>query len=289
MKISIATFSTVMVFYLGVASNATLAAWNGKAAEPPNDEVEQLVRNAAYNQLQAMRHPTHYYQYQLREETPQSSRTSLEIETREGTVERLLEVNGKPPSEAECEKDLKFLHRIASNPRLQQSRFRNQQQELTRREKLIANLPEAFLYQRAGTDKNTGWVVLKFQPNPDFQPDSRVANIMTGLAGTMQVDPASQRIAKINGRVIKAVSFGWGFLAKIYPGGQFDLEQSRLPDGSWHLSKLSVVLHGSELVFKKLNVDMTDILTSFQPVSDHLTIPQAINILEKIPVYCQGR
>lgn len=289
MKIRAAEFSVLAAFYLGLASSGTLAAWNGRAAQPANDEVEQLVRNAAYNQLQAMRHPAHYYQYRLREETPQGSRTSLQIETREGTVERLVEVNGKPPSESDCDKDLRLLDRIASNPRLQQTRYRNQQQELARREKLIANLPEAFLYRRVGTDKNTGWVVLRFRPNPDFQPSGRVANIMTGLAGTMQVDPSSQRIAKINGRVIKAVSFGWGFLAKIYPGGRFDLEQSRLPDGSWHVSKLSVALHGSELVFKKLNVNMTDILTSFEPVSDHLTVSQAVSMLEKVPVHCQGR
>ena len=115
MKIKAAEFSVVIAFYLGVASSGTLAAWNGRTAQPSSNEVEQLVQNAASNQLHAMRHPAHYYQYRLREETPQGSRTSLEIETREGTVERLVEVNGKPPSESDCDKDPGF---SAASPRI---------------------------------------------------------------------------------------------------------------------------------------------------------------------------
>lgn len=253
---------------------------------PSSQQLHQIVQRAVKNEVNAMKHPPHHYKYEQLEETPQGSKTTLQIETRKGRVERLIKVNEKPPTEKQCQKDRNQLQRLASNPRLQQTQYKNQQDDLTRREKLLADLPDAFIYRYETTDKNTGWMKLSFRPNPDFHPESRVAGVLVGMEGTLWLDPSSERLMRITGRLFKNVTFGWGILAKLNSGGHYRLQQSKLPDGTVHLTMLDVHFQGTILLFKKLNVNLKDTLSSFQDVADDLTVKQAVSMLGKVPVHC---
>lgn len=248
--------------------------------------LRQLVKKAVKNEVNALKHPAHRYKYQQREETSQGSKTSAEIELRKGTLERLIKVNGKPPTEKQCRKSRTQLQRLASNARAQQALFKGQQDDLNRREKLLSYLPKAFRYHYEGTDQGNGWLKLGFRPDPDFDPDSRVAGVLVGMEGTLWLDPSNERLMRIQGRLFKNVTFGWGFLAKLNAGGHYRLEQTKLPDGAVHLSMLGVHFHGTELIFKKLNVDLKDTYSGFKKVPDTLTVQQAVSMLENIPVHC---
>ncbi|MGH9402637.1 MAG: hypothetical protein ACRD2P_11080 [Terriglobia bacterium] len=235
-----------------------------------------------------MKNHTRAYKYTHQEITPGSKQTTLEVETPGGMVSRLIEEDGRPPTEKRCRRNLARLDRIASDARLQRSRRNDQQEETARREQLFRALPEAFIFQYGGRDKNTGWVKVNYRPNPAFHPRNRVGGVLTGLAGVMWVDPSSEHLVKIEGRVIKPVTFGWGILAKVNPGGRYRLEQQRLPDGDWKLAALDVHLHGTMLLVKKLNVSMTEIYTSYQEVGGSLTLPAAVEMLKRVRVNCGG-
>lgn len=256
--------------------------------EPASVGVQKLMRNAAHNQIESMNNHARMYQYVHQEIISGNEETTLEVETSAGMVSRLTQVNGHPPSEKRCRRNLARLDRIASSPRLQRSRLKDQQSETARREQLFQAIPDAFIFTYAGTDKDTGWVKVNYRPNPDFHPSSHVGAVLTGLAGVMWVDTSTQHVARIDGRVIKPVTFGWGILAKLYPGGRYQLEQQRLPDGDWELAKLDVHLHGTMLVVKKLNVNMTEIYKSYQEVGHNLTLPAAVEMLKRVRVNCGG-
>lgn len=277
------------VIWLGVSSAraGTREAASGEPYTSSSVNVQQLVRNAVYNQLQDMRHPVHRYQYTHQEITPDNSTTTVEIETAQGIVSRLVRVNSQPPTEAQCSKNREQIERIISSPRFARQRLKNQQSELGRKEELFEALPDAVIFSYAGTDESTGAIKLNYQPNPAFRPTLRVGGVLQGLAGTMWVDPSSQRILKINGRLVRTVSFGWGILAKLYPGGRFTMENTHLPDGAWQLARLDVSFQGVILFFKKLNVDMDELYTSFEGVPDDLTLRQAADKLSGIPVACR--
>ncbi|MGH9446067.1 MAG: hypothetical protein ACRD3O_10105, partial [Terriglobia bacterium] len=125
-----------------------LAAGSESGAAPV--DVQRLMRNVAWNELHARKDPAHQYEYDFREETPQASKTFLQIKTRQGMVERLINVNGQPPGETRCHKNLNLLNRIASQPQLQQSRLRSQRADMARREQLFAAMPAAFLFRIEG-------------------------------------------------------------------------------------------------------------------------------------------
>ncbi|MDE3180407.1 MAG: hypothetical protein KGM47_12200 [Acidobacteriota bacterium] len=273
------------VIYLGFSGSGARAQTVRSVPAPVN--VQELVKHAVYNQLQDMRHPAHLYEYKHQEISPDSSQTTVEIQTAQGMAERLILVNGKPPSEKQCQRNLTQLARIASSPRMARQRLKNQQGDIERREELFEALPNAVLFQYDGVEKNTGWVRLKYEPNPAFRPRLRAGGVLQGLEGTMWVDPSSQRIARIDGQLVRTVSFGWGILAKLYPGGRFIMQQQKLPDGDWKQTELEVSFQGVILIFKKLNVDMKEIYSSFEKVPEGLTLSQAVDRLKSIPVDCQ--
>lgn len=262
-------------------------AKSGGQPAPVAVNVQTLVRNAVYNQLQDMRHPAHRYRYTHEEITPGGSETTVEIQTAQGMLARLVRVNGQPPTEAQCSKNRQQLERIISRPRFARQRLRNQQSDLGRKEELFEALPHAVLFSYAGTDESTGAIELNYRPNPAFRPRLRVGGVLQGLAGTMWVDPSSQQILKIQGHLVKTVSFGWGILAKLYPGGRFTMRNAHLPGGAWQLAQLDVSFQGVILLFKKLNVNMNEIYASFEVVPDNLTLGQAVDQLSRIPVACR--
>lgn len=233
-----------------------------------------------------MRHPAHLYEYVHQDITPGSSRTTLEIDTAHGVVSRLLKVDGNSPAPMQCAHNLAQLDRVASSARLQRSLLKNQESSLSRREQLFQAIPRAFIFHYQGVEKGTGWIRMGYSPNPAFRPSSRVEAVLQGLAGDMWVDPSSQHLVRIDGRVIKSVSFGWGIFAKLYPGGTYLMEQAEVPGGDWQVTKLRVNLHGTMLVFMKLNVDMKEVFGSFREMPDDLTIPDAVEMLKRVPVSC---
>jgi hypothetical protein len=248
--------------------------------------LQALMRNVAWNELQARKHPAYSYEDRLQQVTPGGSRTTLQIQTRQGLVSRLIEVNGKPPTEKQCRSNLDLLNRIAASPALQNSRLRSQQSEMRRIETLFAEMPQAFLFGYEGKEKTTGLIRIRYWPNPAFHPHSRVGGVLLGLQGTLWVDPSSQRIARIQGSLNKAVTFGWGILARLDRGGRFVLEQSRIPDGTWYESLLSVRFTGTILIFKRLNANVKQIFSSYKPLAPGLTVAQAVDILERVPAHC---
>ncbi|HTV54174.1 MAG TPA: hypothetical protein VMI06_04585, partial [Terriglobia bacterium] len=195
-------------------------------------------------------------------------------------------VNGRPPTEKQCRGNLDLLNRIVANPVLQESRLKSQQSDMRRRETLFIEMPRAFLFHYEGTEKTTGWFRIKYWPNPAFHPNSRAAGVLMGLQGTMWVDPSSKRIVRIQGTLNKAVTFGWGILARLQRGGRFVMEQSRLPDGAWHERLLFVRFTGTILIFKRLNVNLKQTFTAYREMPDNLTIAQAVDILKRVPVHC---
>ncbi len=272
------------VFSLGF----TLRASRIQAHDSPEKvNVHQLVKNAVWNKLWSMEHPTHHYEYVDHYVDSGHSQTHLEVETSHGAVGRLIESNGKPLTAKVCQRDRARLARLVSSPQLQKRRFAQQQAILQRREQLFRLLPQALLYSFDGVDRRTGWIRLKYRPNPAFHPRSRVAGILQGIVGTAWVDPSDQQFAKIDGRLANTVTFGWGILAKLYPGGHFILEQTRLPDGTWRLTTLDVKMQGVVLLFKKLSVNIKESDGSFKEVSNDLTIQQAVAMLSRARAPCQ--
>ena len=262
-----------------IAGCATIAAGGAQGLNLPTSNISQLVKNMAWNELQASEHPAHYYRYIQRTISSDGSRTTEEIATRYGRVSLLIEVNRHPPDPQQVAKNEQLLSRIAADVQLQEARFKDQQSEQLRRDNVIKDMPAAFTYTYAGRDAN-GTIMLKFQPAPDFSPSSRQSLVLEGMAGEMWIDPSSQRMVKVDGTLIRDVTIGWGFLARLRTGGRFLLEQAKDADGTWQQTLLSVRFDGTEFIFKPIHIHETIVRCCFERVPDDLTIRDAVHMLQ---------
>lgn len=267
--VTVCTASSLLLFAGSQAQNLHL----------PASSIHQMVKNVAWNELQATEHPKRFYQYLERDISPGSSRTYIRIATPHGYVDRLIAVNGHQPSKQQIEKNEQLLQNLLTNTQLQHSRFKNQQSNLLRRDNVIKDVPNAFVFTYDGRSKQ-GWIKLKFRPAPNFNPSSRQSLVLEGMAGELWVDPKTQRMAKIDGSLIKPVKIGWGFLARLNKGGRFLMDQVQGPDGTWHQQLLHVHFDGSVFIFKPLHIRVKEIRSFFKRVPDNLTIPEAVHMLQ---------
>jgi hypothetical protein len=296
MKKSISTHSVRQILTTGFLM-ALCSAFAPLPADTPRDvrlpapSVHQMMKDVAWNEMQASEHPTHYYRFVERIISPDGSRTTDQIATPHGDVDRLVEVNHHPPDEQQFQKSRQLLAKLPGDTQLQQARFRDQQNNTKRRDNVIKDMPDAFIYTYAGRDQQ-GLVMLKFRPAPDFQPSSRQSLVLKGMAGEVWVDPKTQRIVKIDGTLIQDVKIGWGFLAQLNKGGTFLMEQSQGSDGTWHQKLLSVHFDGTEFIIKHIHIHETIIRCCFGQVPDNLTIQRAVRMLQtetRMPKNWQNR
>lgn len=272
-------------------ASAPLLARTAQDLNLPAASIHQMMRNVAWNELQASEHPVHYYHYIEKNISSVGSRTNVQIATRHGYVDRLIAVNGKPPSREDLEQNQQLLQNLLTSAQLRESRFKDQRSNVRRRDNVIKDVPNAFIFTYDGRSKE-GLIKLKFRPAPNFKPSSRQSLILEGMAGEVWVDPSTQRMAKIDGVLIRNVKIGWGFLAKLNKGGRFLMEQTRGPNGTWHQKLLSVHFDGSVLIFKPMHIHETIIRSFFKQVPNSLTVRDAVHMLQtdrKLPEDWEAR
>lgn len=103
---------------------------------------------------------------------------------------------------------------------------------------LVRLLPQAMIYSYSlGQPQSKGadapQVVLDFHPNLTFRPPTMYADVLTGLEGRVWIGARSQCMARIEAHVLHPVNIGFGLVAKIFPGGTVELEQTHTTGDQW--------------------------------------------------------
>ena len=254
------------------------------AAALTNDETQALVRRVLVVELEAAQNGPidHSMQYRLRKTSPRYSSTKLIIETRDGDVARLVEVNGAPLSLESEQNEATRLQALLDDPSLQHHRQEREQGDAERARKIIRALPDAFLYQYAGiveTPHGPSYR-LSFQPNPKFDPEDLEAQALKGMAGELWIDAAQKRVTRLEGKRIHDVDYGWGILGKLDEGGTLLLEQTDVGEGQWRTTHMVLVMNARFLV-KTIKLDTTLELSEYAPVPPGMSYKDAIQMLRK--------
>ena len=278
------TFKSVRVFVLATVV-VLLAAYSALAAKQdsnlpanPND----LVRKAVENELKPPSgDAAEFHSWKMRQVKPNRVTVKLYVETPDGLLARLLTVDDKPLSSEERTKEEDRINRLLDPKQMQQKR-KQQNEDESRTKRMVAALPDAFIYQYTGTEEKNGHTLvnLKFTPNPKFNPPSREALVYQGMEGTMIIDSTAMRMAKIDGTMVKDVSIGWGIIGHLDKGGQFIVEQAEVDKGDWEITKMRLNFTGKALIFKSIRIDETDTSTDFHRVPK-MTVAQALDFLKK--------
>ena len=217
----------------------------------------------------------------LRLETRKSGKTEVReiVETKDGDLDWLISVNGKPLPEDQRRERQQGLQRLMSNPAELKKSQREKDEDQARSQRLLKILPDALVFEYG--EQRGDLVELKFKPNPDFRPPSHEAAVVHAMEGVLWVNGRQKRLAEISGRLTRPVKFGGGLLGHLDAGGHFHVKQEEVQSGYWELTVLDVDMKGKALFFKTIGVQEEMKRSMFRRVRDDLTAAQGANLLNQ--------
>lgn len=274
----IRSFTRTLTAALALASVLPLAGQYPAPAESAQAVVKQAVDRSLADSERRIA-----YLYRLNRKLPERSEERDIVSTRDGLVARAVSVNGQPLTAEQRVLDDERLAKLLSDPKEQQKRRAQQEKEAQRVRAMIRALPDAFIYQHDGTEPGPSGTLLrlKFRPNPDFDPPTRETLVFKGMEGNIWIHAEDRRIARLEATLVEDVKLGWGLVATLHKGGRFRLEQSKLPDGRWETSQLTLDFTGRAFVFKSLKIKQEQSISNVRRVPDNLSLAEGVELLRK--------
>jgi hypothetical protein len=274
-----------------VAASAHSQSTHTQAAHAQNDKTvpAELVRRVVEKELAARQNKTHRFMFRSHRETLDLNQDKVYVDTKEAMAGAVTAWNGKSLTPELRKAEEERLDRFLTDPEELRHKQRQEREDYARIERIIKAMPEAFLFEYDGTEIGTAsagrpgleLVRVKFHPNQNYEPPTRIEQVLTGMEGTVLVDPKSARFARIDGHLVRDVGFGWGILGHLDKGGQFQAEQAEYAPGVWTPSSMSWRFTGKLLFFKKLNVKSEELFRDFRAVSANVTFAQGVEMLKK--------
>lgn len=256
-------FCLVSFFFLAFPLLPMVPAASAQGVPNP----DQIVKDASWNSLHAPSTGA-TFRYRIHEVDDGKSTVKEIVETRDGDVHLLLETGDKPLSPKAAAKERSRLEALRGDPSKWADKQKKSKAEDKRENEMVRLLPEAFTYKLLGMvpGPNGPCYRLSFEPNPNFNPPDREAQVYHGMAGELWIDQAQKRITRIDAHLIADVDFGWGIAGQLFKGGTILVEQRDVGGGDWETIHERLNLHGKILLFKSLTIDETDDSSDFQPV-----------------------
>jgi hypothetical protein len=240
---------------------------------PANEFVRQIIDN----ELQAEKNDRSHWM--LRLETRKSGKTEVRevVETKDGDLDWLISVNGKPLPEDQRSERQRGLQRLISNPAELKRSQREKDEDQVRSQRLLKMLPDALDFEYG--EQRGELVELKFKANPHLRPPSHEAAVVHAMEGVLWVNGRQKRLVEISGHLTRPVKFGGGLLGHLDAGGHFYVKQEEVQPGYWELAALDVDMKGKALFFKTIGVQEEIKRSIFRRLRDDLTAAQGANLL----------
>ena len=277
-----------------IAQGATATAWaSGPKGVAPADPLaippRSWVVDVVTNEVAALHHKDSYIRYRMHMVDSKGDQVRDVIESKEGTVARLIMRNGKPLTDEQDKAERQRLNDMLGSPDAYAKHVKNDSSERKLAESLIRMMPDAMIHTYApgqpqtGKNKDSLEIVLDFEPNPKFHPPTTFAEALSGLKGRAWIDAKTRQIVRMEGTVFRPVNFGWGMLAHIYPGGTLTFEQTDAGNGRQIFTHFTEHLTVRALMLKTINVNAEVEASNFQTVNP-MNYQDAIHVLLNTPL-----
>ena len=249
----------------------------------------ELVRRVVENEMAARRSKTHPLMFRSHRETLNVNQDKLYVETKDAMAGMVTAWNNQPLTPELRKAEEERLDHLLSDPEELRHKQKQERESYERIERIISAMPDAFLFEYDGTATGTPTVGaqgmelvrVKFRPNPDYDPPTRVEQILTGMEGTVLVDPQTHRFASIEGTLFRDVGFGWSIFGHLDKGGTFRAEQYKFSPDLWVPSLMAMRFTGRLMLFKSLNFKSEETYHDFRRVPADMTFAQGIEMLKK--------
>lgn len=183
-------------------------------------------------------------------------KTSRVVPTGTGTLHLLLRDGSTPVSAESYRQALETWARTLetavnpNDPRIQGALAKERESKHERSE-MVGIARQAYITKWMGAETQDGFLCdkLQLEPNPSFQPHDTATEILAHARVTLWIDQMSGQIVRGDADIIRDVSFGGGFLGKVYRGSHFMLKQHSVTPDVWLLSDYQYDLTGRKLMF----------------------------------------
>ncbi len=261
-----------------VAAILAMAAAGCWAQKQSLEDPVTLVREVVYNELHD--HDRHgYWRYWVEQKSPADIRIEEQVETTDGPVTRAVLRNGHPlDSQAALQEDAR-LRELASSPGERASLRQAYYEDEQRVGRILAMLPDAFLFQDAG--EKDGVRHLRYAPNPNYPAHSIQARLFRELSGDLWIDARMKRMRKLEGHLNDNINVGFGLLGQVRKGSWFLMERTPVGPGDWKTDRLEIHMSGRAILFKTLARDTSEVRGGFEPVPARMSLEQGLRVLEQ--------
>lgn len=211
------------------------------------------------------------------------------IESRQGTVARLVLRNGQPLTSEENAAELERLSDMLKSPKDFIKHHKRDDAARGYSLELIRQMPKAMIFSYApGQPQHVNLpgpqVVVDFIPDPHYSPPTLVTRALSGLSGRAWIDAKSKRVVRIEGHILHPVDFGWGVLARIFPGGSIEFEQANAGGERWVYSHLRSDLTIREMMVKTVQKKTAMDAAEFKLLPGPVDYQEAVHILMNTPL-----
>jgi hypothetical protein len=258
-----------MIFCLPVRSQESVTDAKVSAVE--------LLRRAVDGELQAK--DQSHWMYEVRAEESGEQKVKWVVETPAGDMYRLESVDGRRISSAQEDQETRRIGALMQTPEAQKKQWHAQEEDAHQTERMFRLIPEAVLAHYGVREGDL--VELIFEPNPNFHPSSHEGVVFHAMAGRIWINEKENRLAEVEGHLIREVKFGGGLLGYLDQGGEFHVRQIETSPGHWEISLLRVNMRGKALFFKTISVQQNESRSKFQRVGDNITLSEAAKELQK--------
>ncbi len=270
--------ASAMLLLLTLFTNAISFAQKKHA--PVITNYTALIERSTQHEVQALE-ALPPFEFQERLQWDWGSETRFVIETPEGRADRIILFRDEPLSADQQAKQQRRLQKLLVDRDMVKDEFQDQKAELQRRIKVLRAFPKAFFFDFAG--RENGLLRFNFHPNPDFSPSERETQMYRGMEGTMWLEPLQERLVRIEGRLVKDVSFGWGILGHLNKGGLYEIAQTQISPGVWRVTTLNVDVKGRTFLINGFHFFREESNTYLQPTPLTMTYQQAVETLIALP------
>jgi hypothetical protein len=257
------------VLLLSIHSSRVLA----QGSQP---EALQALRAAVSAEMEANKTDHTIWTYHDHEKTPEGDGSYLTIETRQGTLRRLIALNGQALSPSAAAAETQRIDSYVHDPAAQAKARKNSAHDDAQATELLNMLPDAFLWSTVS--ETPEFITLSFRPNPAFSPPDMQSRVMGAMTGEMVIARNGNRIRTLRGQLSYNVLIGFGLLAKMFKGGTFDVERRLVGEDHWQITETHVHIGGHALLFHTIGQQDDEVKTDWKPSQDD-TLEQAARTL----------
>jgi len=271
-------FSSRLVLLGGLLLAGLLPLRAGGANGAKKDgarDAKEIVRTAMQAELDADKNDHTRWRYRDGKKDGIDT-VSIVVETKDGSVRRVIMRNGQPLSEAEARAEDERVRRFIHDSDKLAKQRRDGAQDGKNAEELLRMLPEAFTWKLVSEDEQK--YTLHFDPNPNFSPPDMKGRVLGTMAGTLVVSKPENRIETISGKLTQDVTIGWGLLGRLHEGGTFRVERRQVAPGFWQIVETHVHIEGKALFFKTIGEQQDEVQTEFTQVPEGTTLEQAVEM-----------